>query len=121
MSCPAARYFGVSFAPDGPASTTRATTRKGTLLYQHVLGTRNSRDTLIFGHEFRGERWAGNDLFRAGDRRRPLPGHQIDRGVPAKRVDIVYRDLTKPGFAFRGAGLGLDSRFRPSTPRARGM
>ena len=36
---------------------------------------------------------------------------QIDRGVPAKRVDIVYRDLTKPGSYFEILIWGVDSRF----------
>jgi prolyl oligopeptidase len=36
---------------------------------------------------------------------------QIDRGVPARRVDIVYRDLTKPGSFFDVLIWGVDSRF----------
>ena len=36
---------------------------------------------------------------------------EIDRGVPAKRVDIVYRDLTKPESSFEVLVWGLDSRF----------
>ena len=36
---------------------------------------------------------------------------QIDRGVPARRVDIVYRDLTKPGSYFETLIWGVDSRF----------
>ena len=41
---------------------------------------------------------------------------EIDRGVPAKRVDIVYRDLTKPDSYFEvsdlGRGLAVFSRLR---------
>jgi prolyl oligopeptidase len=98
--------------------------KQGTLLYQHVLGTRNSRDTLIFGHEFRGEALTGRrPVFNASitDDGRYLV-IEIDRGVPAKRVDIVFRDLTKPGIrrsrCWCGARLAL---FSASTPRARGM
>ena len=36
---------------------------------------------------------------------------EIDRGVPAKRVDIVYRDLTKPDSYFDILIWGVDSRF----------
>src|SRR6202012_4210262 len=36
---------------------------------------------------------------------------EIDRGVPAKRVDIVYRDLSKPGSTFDILVWGLDARF----------
>jgi prolyl oligopeptidase len=81
-------------------------------MYQHVLGTRVTRDTLIFGNEFRGEPLTGNDLFGGyvTDDGRYLVV-EINRGVPAKRVDIVYRDLTKPGSPFEVLIWGLDSRF----------
>ncbi len=60
---PTARYFGVGFAPDGASLYYARNNKEGTLLYQHVLGTPVSADTLIFGHEFRGEPLAANDLF----------------------------------------------------------
>jgi prolyl oligopeptidase len=109
---PAARYFGVSFAPDGASLYYSRNNKQGTLLYQHVLGTRNSRDTLLFGREFRGELLTGDDLFSGVV---TDDGHylvvQIDRGVPARRVDIVYRDLTKKDAPFEVLIWGLDSRF----------
>ena len=109
---PAARYLSVAFAPDGKSLYYARNNREGTLLYQHLLGTRSSRDTLIFGHEFRGEPLTGSDLFGAGvsDDGRYLVV-EINRGVPAKRVDIVYRDLTKPDSPFDVLIWGLDSRF----------
>jgi prolyl oligopeptidase len=109
---PAARYFGVNFAPDGASLYYSRNNKQGTLLYQHVLGTRNSADTLVFGHEFRGEALGGNDLFsgQVTDDGRYLVV-QIDRGVPARRVDIVFRDLSKPGSPFEVLVWGLDSRF----------
>jgi len=109
---PAARYFGVNFAPDGASFYYSRNNKQGTMLYQHVLGTRTSRDILIFGREFRGELLTGDDLFSGVV---TDDGHylvvQIDRGVPAKRVDIVYRDLTKPGSFFEILVWGLESRF----------
>jgi prolyl oligopeptidase len=109
---PAARYSRVNFAPDGKSLYYSRNDSKGTLLYQHVLGTRDSSDTLLFGREFRGELLTGNDLFSAVV---TDDGHylvvEINRGVPAKRVDIVYRDLTKPGSPFDLLVWGLDSRF----------
>ncbi len=36
---------------------------------------------------------------------------QIDRGVPARRVDIVFRDLTKKNSYFEVLVWGLDARF----------
>ncbi|HEY1768449.1 MAG TPA: prolyl oligopeptidase family serine peptidase [Terracidiphilus sp.] len=116
---PSARYFSVNFAPDGKSLYYTRDNKEGTLLYQHVLGTRTSRDTLIFGHEFRGELLGGNDLFFASitDDNRYLV-IEIDRGVPAKRVDIVYRDLSKPNSTFDILVWGLDARF--STIYAKG-
>ncbi len=36
---------------------------------------------------------------------------EIDRGVPAKRVDIVFRDLTKANSFFDVLVWGMESRF----------
>ncbi|MGD0445306.1 MAG: DNA-3-methyladenine glycosylase, partial [Edaphobacter sp.] len=80
---PSARYMSIQFAPDGRSVYYAHNDKSGTLLYQHVLGTRNSRDVLIFGREFRGEPLGGNDLFSAiiTDDNKYLV-IQIDRGVP---------------------------------------
>jgi len=109
---PAARYSSVVFAVDGQSLYYARNDRQGTLLYQHVLGTRNARDVLVFGHEFRGEALEGNDLFSGAitDDGRYLV-IEIDRGVPARRVDIVFRDLTKPNSTFDVLVWGMDSRF----------
>jgi len=109
---PAARYESVVFAPDGASLYYARNNKHGTLLYQHLLGTRTSQDTLLFGREFRGEELGGNDLFsgKVTDDGRYLVV-QIERGVPARRVDIVFRDLTKPGSPFDVLVWGLDSRF----------
>ncbi len=109
---PAALYFSVNFAPDDKRLYYTRSNHQGTLLYEHVLGTRNGDDKLLFGHEFRGEPLGPDDLFNAWvtDDGRYL-AIEIDRGVPAKRVDIVFRDLTKPGSFFDVLVWGLDSRF----------
>ena len=109
---PTARYFGVNFAPDGASIYYARNNKQGTLLYRHLLGTRNSKDALLFGHEFRGEELAGDDLFSGvvTDDGRYLVV-TIRRGVPARRVDIVYRDLTKPGSTFEVLVWAMDSRF----------
>jgi len=116
---PAARYLSVAFAPDGASFYYARNNKQGTLLYQHFLGTRNSRDALIFGREFRGEELTGDDLFTGvvTDDGRYLVV-TINRGVPARRVDIVYRDLSKPDSPFEVLVWGLDSRFE--TVYARG-
>jgi prolyl oligopeptidase len=109
---PVALYFEVSFTPDGASFYYSRNNKEGTLLFQHVLGTRTSKDTMLFGREFRGEELGRNDLLSGsptGD------GHylvvEIQRGVPARRVDIVFRDLTKPQSPFEVLVWGLDARF----------
>ena len=109
---PAGLYRSINFTPDGKGLFYARSNRQGTLLFHHVFGTRPSRDTLLFGHEFRGEELGPIDLFGADvtDDGRYLV-IEINRGVPAKRVDIVYRDLTKPGSPFDILVWGIDSRF----------
>lgn len=109
---PSAIYLSVEFTPDGKGLYYSRMDQKGSLVYEHELGTRVSRDTLIFGREFRGEELGPNDLIEAylTDDYRYLVV-EIDRGVPPKRVDVVYRDLTKPGSYFDILIWGVDSRF----------
>ena len=109
---PSGIYLSVAFRPDGKGLYYSRMDQKGTLVYEHELGARVSQDTLVFGKEFRGEALGPSDLMEAGlsdDYRYLLI--QIDRGVPARRVDIVYRDLTKPGSYFEVLIWGVDSRF----------
>ena len=116
---PTARYISVTFAPNGASFYYARNDKQGTLLYQHVLGMRTSRDALIFGHEYRDEPLTRSDLFNTFI---TDDGHylviEIARGVPAKREDIVYRDLTKPSSPFDVLVWGLESRF--STIYAKG-
>ena len=111
---PTGIYWTVSFTPDGTGLFYTRTTGKGSLLYEHKLGTRNSQDKLLFGNEFRGELLGPLDLVLSSlsDDYRYLVV-EIDRGVPAKRVDIVYRDLTKPNSYFEVLIWGVESRFSP--------
>ena len=109
---PTARYISVAFAPDGASFYYAKNDKQGTLLYQHVIGSRVSRDALIFGREFRDEPLTQSDLFDAFV---TDDGHylviEIARGVPPKREDIVYRDLTRPNSPFEILVWGLESRF----------
>ena len=109
---PAARYTGIEFAPDGKSFYYARNDKTGTLLFQHVMGTRASKDSLVFGREFRGEPLGPSDLFgpRITDDGRYMV-IQINRGVPARRVDIVFRDLSKPGSPFDVLVWTLDARF----------
>jgi prolyl oligopeptidase len=109
---PASVHYSVNFTPDGSGLYDARTNSKGTLLYLHTLGTRNAHDELVFGREFHGELLGSNDLFEANV---TDDGHYlvvtIARGVPPKRVDIAFRDLTKPNSMFEVLVWGLDSRF----------
>jgi prolyl oligopeptidase len=109
---PSARYASVSFAPDGASFYYARQDKAGTLLYQHRLGTRNSQDVLVFGREFHSEELGPTDPFTAevSDDGRYLI-IEIDRLLPARRVDIVFRDLTRPGAFFDLLVWGMDSRF----------
>jgi prolyl oligopeptidase len=111
---PAERYNSVDFAPDLSGVYYARFTHKGSLVYFHKFGTRLSSDTLVFGREFRGEPLAEMDLVSA---KVTDDGHYlvvvISRGVPAKREDIVFRDLKKPGSTFDLLVWGFDSRFSP--------
>ena len=105
-----------------PASTTRATTKQGTLLYQHVLGTRNSQDKLIFGREFRGELLTGDDLFggTVTDDGRYLVIRDRPRRAGKARGHCVPRP-DQAGLALRGAGMGAGFAVRGDLcQRARG-
>jgi len=109
---PLGLYRSVSFTPDGKGIYYARSNRQGTLLYLHTIGTRPSHDTLIFGREFHGEELGSIDLFTASvtDDGRYLVV-RISRGIPARRVDIVFRDLTKPGAPFEDLVWGTDARF----------
>jgi len=109
---PSGLYYSVFFTPDGKGLYYARTDRKGTLLYLHAIGTRNADDKLIFGREFHGEPLGPIDNFRAEitDDAHYLV-ITIDRGVPPKRVDICFRDLTKPGTPFDILVWSLESRF----------
>jgi len=109
---PAGVYYSIFFSPDGKGLYYARTDAKGTLLYLHTLGKRNSDDKLVFGREFHGELLGPIDLFNAeitdDDRYLVIT---IRRGVPPTRVDICFRDLRKPGAPFDILVWGLDSRF----------
>ena len=109
---PSDRYNSVSFAPDLSGVYYARFTHKGSLLYFHKFGTRPSVDVLLFGREFHSELLGELDLVGSEitDDGRYLVV-EISRGVPARRVDIVYRDLHKPESTFQILVWGFDSRF----------
>jgi prolyl oligopeptidase len=111
---PSADYMSVNFTPDGKGIYYARRDQQGTLVFEHRLGTLIAHDRLLFGHEFRGEKLGPGDLVATSvtDDGRYLV-LTIERGVPAKRVDIVYRDLTKPGAYFEVLVWDVEARFYP--------
>ncbi len=115
---PSAVYYSITFTPDGTGVFYARSDQKGPLLYQHTFGTRAFRDTMLFGREFRGEEIGPGDVMHAWvtDDAHYLVVH-IDRGVPAKRADIVYRDLKKPDSYFDVLTWGIEARFSAAYDR----
>ena len=109
---PAGAYRSVCFTPDGKGIYYTRSNRQGTLLYLHLLGERPSKDTLIFGRAFHGEELGATDLITASvtDDGRYLVV-RVERGIPVKRVDIVFRDLSRPTEPFVDLVWGMEVRF----------
>ena len=93
---PAGVYYSIFFSPDGKGLYYARTDSKGTLLYLHTLGMRNSADKLVFGREFHGELLGPIALFNAeitdDDRYLVIT---INRGVPPTRIENSYSDIKK--------------------------
>jgi len=109
---PSGIYYSIDFSPDGKGLYYTRTDKAGSLVYEHMLGTRNARDTLLFGHEFYSEQLGPIDLCTSSvtDDGRYLVV-TVERGVPPRRVDIVFRDLSKPESPFAVLVWGIDARF----------
>ena len=106
-------YWSVNFAPDGKGVYYTRTGQTGSLVFLHTLGTFSEQpDTLVFGHEFRGENLGPNDIIESSvsDDGRYLIV-EVEHGVPPSGEDIVYRDLTKPHSYFEVLTWGIQSRF----------
>ena len=106
-------YWSLNFAPDGKGIYYTRTNQKGSLVYLHILGTFSQQpDTLVFGHQFRGQDLGPNDIIESTvtDDGRYLVV-KVGHGVPPTGEDIVYRDLTRPHSYFEVLNWGIESRF----------
>ena len=107
------RYMGVQFSPDKKGLYYSVFHHEGTLVYWHVFGTEQSADKVIFGKQYKGEPLGELDLISAevSDN-----GHwlilTIARGVPAKREDILLKDLRQPDAPIVPLVYGIENRFR---------
>jgi prolyl oligopeptidase len=106
------RYFGVQISPDKTGLYYAVFHHSGTLVYWHVFGTDQSADKVIFGKEYKGEPLGELDLIQVSTSDN---GHwlivSISRGVPAKREDILLKDLRAPDSTFIPLVYGIDNRF----------
>ena len=108
-SHPLLRHFHTQMAQ---ASITRATTAKEPC----STSTPSARETRTISSSSAANSTAKNSAPSISFRPTITDdGHYlvitIERGVPAKRVDIAFRDLTKPNSMFEVLVWGLDSRF----------
>jgi prolyl oligopeptidase len=106
------RYMGVTIAPDKKGLYYSVFHHEGTLVYYHAFGTEQSADKVLFGKQYKGEPLGELDLIspRVSDN-----GHwlilDISRGVPAKREDILLKDLRQPDSAITPLVYGIENRF----------
>jgi prolyl oligopeptidase len=110
---PSARYYGVDIAPDkAGVYYSKRFAGEGTRVFYHKFGTPLDSDPMILGKEYRGEKLGEIDDVGV---RVTENGHylvfQISRGVPAKREDVLIKDLRKPDSPIVPLVYGIDSRF----------
>ncbi len=113
---PSARYSGVSLTKDRKGVYYgRFFPHEGTRVYFHTFGTPvdPAADTLILGREYHGEQLGEIDGIYP---RITANGHwlvlSIGRGVPAKREDILLKDLRVPDSPIVPLVYGIDNTFR---------
>ena len=111
---PRARYSGVSLGPDKQGLYYAKYEPAGTIVYYHRIGSPIESDQLVFGKEYKGEKFGQMELISPDitENGRYLL-ISVGHGVPAKRVDIWAKDLRKPDSELREMIHGIDSRFTP--------
>src|SRR6266851_4170313 len=110
---PLARYSGVDISPDkAGVYYSKLFPHEGNRVFYHKFGTPLDSDAMILGKEYRGEKLSEIDGVSV---RTTANGHylvfRIGRGVPAKREDILIKDLRVPDSPIVPLVYGIDSRF----------
>ena len=111
---PAARYTGFSLAPDMQGVYySKYFPHQGPQVFYHAFGA-SGEDQMLMGKSYQGEELNELDYINADVTDN---GHYlvltIDRGVPAKRVDIVVKDLRAKNAPLVPLVYGYESRFQP--------
>jgi len=118
---PAARYLSVTSRRMGPAFTTHAMTNREHSFTCMPWDAKCARRASVRARvPRRNARWR-RPFHGYRDRRWPLSGGDRQARRAARRVDIVFRDLTKPGSFFEVLVWGLDARFEAIRAQGRGM
>jgi prolyl oligopeptidase len=110
---PSARYYGVRIAPDGKgAYYSKFFPHEGTRVFYHAFGTPVGSDATVLGREYRGEKLGEIDNVGIGitDNGRYLV-LSVGHGVPAKREDILLKDLRVPDAPIAPLVYGVEARF----------
>jgi prolyl oligopeptidase len=110
---PRARYSGVVISPDkAGVYYSKLFPHEGTRVFYHKFGTPLDTDGMILGKEYRREKLGEIDGVGV---RATANGHylvfNIGRGVPAKREDILIKDLRVADSPIVPLVYGIDSRF----------
>ncbi len=112
---PSARYAGVQVAPDKKGIYySRFFPHEGTRVYYHAIGSPvgPDSDTLILGRSYRNEPLGEIDGIGC---RITANGHflvfSINRGVPAKREDVLLKDLRVKDAPIVPLVYGIEARF----------
>jgi prolyl oligopeptidase len=110
---PRARYSGVVIGPDKVGVYySKLFPHEGTRVFYHKFGAPVENDAMILGKEYRGEKLGEIDGIGV---RASANGHylvfSIGRGVPAKREDILIKDLRVADSPIVPLVYGIDSRF----------
>jgi prolyl oligopeptidase len=110
---PSARYYGVQIAPDNKgAYYSKFFPHEGTRVFYHAFGTPVASDAVVLDREYRGEKLGEIDNVGIGI---TDDGHylvfDIYHGVPAKRQDILLKDLRVADSTIEPLVYGIESRF----------
>jgi prolyl oligopeptidase len=109
---PSARYSGVQLGPENKVVYySRYYPHQGPRVFAHTMGSA-AEDTQLIGGSYRGEELNEIDYLGVEVTEN---GHyliiSIDRGVPAKRVDLLLKDLRVKDAPLVPLVYGYDSRF----------
>jgi prolyl oligopeptidase len=110
---PSARYYGVQIGPGKKGVYySKFFPHEGTRVFYHQFGTSAAHDAVVFGREYRGE--ALSEIDNVGIEITEN-GHylilDLGHGVPAKREDILLKDLRVADSPILPLVYGIESRF----------